>query len=249
MSPRGVAIESVSAVFPCYNDAATIAGMVDAARTTIGRLGAVGRIVVVNDGSADASGAVLAELLERVPELHVVTHDQNRGYGGALISGFAEATGEWVFYTDGDAQYDPRELALLAERASDQVDVVQGYKLHRADGVMRTVVGRMYHGLVRQMFGLQIRDTDCDFRLIRRSLLDQIELQQTSGAFCVELVRKLQDAGARFTEVGVHHYERPYGRSQFFRVSAVTGTFVALGRLWWELRRAPVTQPELAPRG
>ena len=141
---------------------------------------------------------------------------------------------QWVFYTDGDGQFDPAELELLVHHASDDVDVVQGYKLRRADNVMRRVIGRVYHKFVALFFGLEIRDTDCDFRLIRSSALDRVHLEHTTGVICVELVRKLQDSGARFTEVGVHHYRRVHGKSEFFRLGAVVRTLVrargALGR-------------------
>ena len=151
------------------------------------------------------------------------------------LSGFAAAGRQWVFYTDGDAQYDPTELELLVQHASDDVDVVQGYKLRRADGMLRRVVGRVYHRFVALFFGLKIRDTDCDFRLIRRAMLDKIELEHTTGAITVELVRKLQDAGAVFTEVGVHHYRRVYGSSEFFTIPAVARTLWDLAGLWLEL--------------
>ena len=153
-----------------------------------------------------------------------MTHETNRGYGGALLSGFAAATRQWVFYTDGDAQFDPTELALLVDAAADDVDVVQGYKIRRADNLARRVIGRVYHRFVSFVFGLQIRDTDCDFRLIRKSALDRITLVHTTGVICVELVRKLQDAGARFVEVPVHHYAREHGQSQFFRFTRVASS-------------------------
>ncbi|TMK55468.1 MAG: glycosyltransferase, partial [Actinobacteria bacterium] len=136
--------------------------------------------------------------------------------GGALQSGFAQATRDWVFYTDGDGQYHAGELEQLLDQVDDDVDVVQGYKLSRADNLVRRIIGRVYHRCVARLFGLQIRDTDCDFRLIRRAKLDQITLEETSGVICVELVRKLQDVNAQFVEVGVHHYPRLSGRSRFF---------------------------------
>ena len=142
---------------------------------------------------------------------------------------------QWVFYTDGDAEFDPTELELLVAKAGEQVDVVQGYKIRRADGALRALIGRAYHHVVSIAFGLRIRDTDCDFRLIRRDLLDRVVLVHTTGVICVELVRKLQDAGARFTEVGVHHYRRVYGSSQFFRLPAVLGTLRDLASMWVEL--------------
>jgi len=230
------AVEAVSVFFPCYNDEATIAWMVEVAVATLGRIGVDdAEVIVVNDGSSDRSAAILEELMTREPLLRVVTHEQNRGYGGALLSGFAASKKQWVFYTDGDGQFDPAELELLVQRASDDVDVVQGYKLRRADGVLRAVIGRVYHRFVKLMFGLRIRDTDCDFRLIRRDALDRVTLVHTTGVICVELVRKLQDAGARFTEVGVHHYRRVHGTSEFFRVGAIARTLRDLAGLWVQL--------------
>jgi glycosyltransferase involved in cell wall biosynthesis len=235
-APLNPAVESISAFFPCYNDEATIASMVRLALATFERVGVCDAdVTVVDDGSTDSSPKVLAAFAADEPRLRVVTHEHNRGYGGALLSGFAHAKKQWVFYTDGDGQFDPAELELLVRQASDDVDVVQGYKLRRADGVLRRVIGRVYHRFVARLFGLRIRDTDCDFRLIRRSALDEVELVHTTGVICVELVRKLQDAGARFTEVGVHHYRRVYGRSEFFRAPAVVRTLWALGGLWVQL--------------
>jgi glycosyltransferase involved in cell wall biosynthesis len=231
-APVNPAVQGISAFFPCFNDEQSIGSMVKLALLTIDEVGADGDVVVVNDGSTDGSRRVLAELELSEPRLRVVNHETNQGYGGALLSGFAAATRQWVFYTDGDGQFDPSELAVLVASASPDVDVVQGYKMRRSDSVVRRVVGRVYHRGVSVAFGLRIRDTDCDFRLIRKSVLDRVELVHTTGAICVELVRKLQDAGARFVEVPVHHYRRAYGTSQFFSVSSVSRTMRDLAVLW-----------------
>jgi glycosyltransferase involved in cell wall biosynthesis len=234
--PVNRAVQAVSVFFPCYNDEATISWMVEVAIATLKRIGVDdAEVIVVNDGSSDRSAAILDDLMTREPLLRVVTHEQNRGYGGALLSGFEASKKQWVFYTDGDGQFDPAELELLVQRASEDVDVVQGYKLRRADGMLRAVIGRVYHRFVKLIFGLRIRDTDCDFRLIRRRALDRVTLVHTTGVICVELVRKLQDAGARFTEVGVHHYRRVHGTSEFFRVGAIARTLRDLAGLWVQM--------------
>ena len=230
------AVESVSAFFPCFNDAPTIAGVVEACLEAMEEAGVEGDLTVVDDGSTDESAAVLADLAARHPNVSVVRHDANRGYGGALISGFdAATTGQWAFYTDGDGQFDPSELAALIKAAEDGVDVVQGYKTRRADHWIRRVIGRVYHHGVKLLFGLRIRDTDCDFRLVRRSALDRISLHEETGAICVELVRKLQDTGARFVEVPVSHHPRVHGRSRFFRPARIAQSLARLARLWVRL--------------
>ena len=241
---------SITAFFPAYGDAGTIASMVVLAERTLRTLTDDWEIVVVNDASPDHAGEVLEELTKTYPRLHVVTHPQNRGYGGALRSGFAAATKELLFYTDGDAQYDPRELTRLMDALRPEVDVVNGYKLFRGDGPVRAVVGRIYHTVVSLAFGLKIRDVDCDFRLIRRRMLSDLTLDSTSGTICVELIKKLQDRGAQFTEVGVNHYDRPFGSSQFFRPLRLLRTFKQLGELWWKVvvRKQHLEDPQAAAR-
>jgi len=226
------AVGSVSAFFPCFNDALTIGALVESVDRTLAELGIDHEVIVVDDGSSDDSAATLDRLRASVPALRVVRHDHNRGYGAALRSGFAAATREWVFYTDGDGQYDPTEVRSLLARAGPDVDVVQGWKIERHDPMARRIVGRVYHHAVKRLFGLGVRDTDCDFRLIRRSLLERAHLRHSSGVICVEMLRKFRDAGARIAEVPVHHYPRPHGRSQFFRFARVTRSLVDVARLW-----------------
>ena len=115
------------------------------------------------------------------------------------------------------------------------IDIVQGYKIERNDPLVRIIIGRVYHWTVKIMFGLRVRDTDCDFRLMRRTVLQRLNLKSTSGTICVELVRKLQDSGARFAEVPVHHYHRVYGRSQFFNFRRIRQTGFQLLGLWFDL--------------
>jgi glycosyltransferase involved in cell wall biosynthesis len=233
---------SVSAFFPCFNDGGTIASLVALANETLQEITSDYEIIVVDDGSTDHSVAVLEELLKSgsVP-LRVVRHRCNLGYGGALRTGFAEANKEWVFYTDGDAQYDVAELRKLLALVDDGVDVVQGYKLRRQDVWHRVLLGAVYRKVARIVFCLRICDVDCDFRLIRRSVLQKITLEHNSGVICVELVRKLQDAGARFVEVPIHHYRRTYGRSQFFTAPRIAEVILDMVRLWWRIMvRRPV---------
>ena len=233
--PANPAVTSVSAFFPCYNDAPTIGGLVRDVHAVLERIVPDFEVIVVDDGSTDGSGALLDELAGELPRLRVVHHERNRGYGGALISGFAAASKDWVFYTDGDGQYDAREVGRLVEAADLSTDIVQGWKIARGDPVHRRIIGRVYHHTVRTLFDLRVRDTDCDFRLIRRSLLERVPLHSTSGVICAEMMHGFARAGAKFVEVPVHHYHRPHGRSQFFRIPHLTRTALQLLRLWWRV--------------
>jgi glycosyltransferase involved in cell wall biosynthesis len=228
-------VESVSACFPCYNDALSIGKVVrDVHGALLGHVECF-EIIVTNDGSSDESLQVLHDLQREIAELIVVNHETNRGYGGALRSCFATATMEWIFYTDGDAQYDATEITALLAHVTATTDIVQGYKIGRGDPWYRKIIGRTYHHVVKVMFRLPVRDTDCDFRLFRRQLVETTPLQSNTGVICVEMMRRFRDAGAVFVEVPVHHYHRPHGRSQFFRMPQLLRAARGLGELWWRL--------------
>ncbi len=238
-SNEGFLEDSISVFFPAYNDAPSLPGLIERTFAVLREHASDFEVVVVNDGSFDNTGAVLAELAERfAPHMRIITHEQNRGYGGALRSGFAAATKDLVFYTDGDGQYDVGELPKLLAKMRSDVGLVNGYKLERNDPWHRICIGNVYNALARFLFRIQLRDIDCDFRLIRRSLLDEIRLTSTSGTICVELVRKLELI-CTVVETGVHHYPRLHGRSQFFRVRSLAVTFSQLVRLWFRLVLAP----------
>ena len=226
---------SISAFFPCFNDGGTIASMVSLMDLTLRRLTDDYEILVIDDGSTDHSREILRELEDKYKRLEVILHEENKGYGGALRAGFSSAKKDLIFYTDGDFQYDVTELAYLLEKFEDQIDIVNGYKISRSDPFHRKIIGRIYHWMMKVMFGFKIRDVDCDFRLIRRSVFDRIQLESDSGIICVELVKKIQDAGFTFAEVPVHHYFRVYGKSQFFNFARVFRVTKNILKLWWKL--------------
>ena len=226
---------SLSIFFPAYNDAGTIASLAILAHMTARQITDDYEVIVVNDGSPDHTGELLDEMAGSFPWLRVVHHARNRGYGGALRTGFEAASKDLIFYTDGDAQYDPRELLALYGALRDDVDFVNGTKIGRSDPLHRIVIGRVYHHFVRTVFGLRLRDVDCDFRLMRKSVFEKVRLTRNSGVICVELMKKVQDYGFRLAEVPVHHFHRTYGKSQFFNFPRVARTLLDLAKLWFEL--------------
>ncbi len=227
---------SITAFCPCYNDAGTIATIVITADRTLRDLTDDYEIVVGNDASTDNSRDILAELEAIYPHLRVLDHATNRGYGGNLRSMFAEATKDLIFYTDGDAQYDPAELSVLYEHLTPEVDVVQGWKIARSDPLHRKIIGRVYHHFVRLWFGLHLRDVDCDFRLFRRYVLESFPLESNSGCITVEMMTRIEQGGFRVREVPVHHYHRAFGQSQFFNFGRVARTLWELSLLWMRIK-------------
>jgi len=222
----------VSMFFPAYNDGGTIASLVIRAVQTASRLTPDFEVIVVNDGSTDSTRDVADELARTYPQVRVIHHAKNCGYGGALRTGFAAATKDLIAYTDGDAQYDPGELDVLWRRLTPSTDVVTGYKISRSDPWYRIAIGRIYHYTVKCMFRLRVRDVDCDFRLMRREVFDRVRLERDTGVICLELMRKIQDAGFVVAEVPVHHYHRTHGRSQFFNLRRVFWTGIDVLKLW-----------------
>ncbi|MCW5966733.1 MAG: glycosyltransferase family 2 protein [Bryobacterales bacterium] len=223
---------SLSVFFPAYNDAGSLPELVGETFRVLERHVAEFEVIVVNDGSRDNTGEVLEQLqMQHGERLRVVQHQKNRGYGGALRSGFGAATKEYVFYTDGDAQYDVGELPLLLEAARHGATWVNGYKRERSDPWHRVLLGAVYREFARALFGLRLRDVDCDFRLIQRSAMDGLTLRSNSGTICVELVWGLERKGLRALEMGVTHRARQHGRSEFFRLASLWKTLRELGRL------------------
>jgi glycosyltransferase involved in cell wall biosynthesis len=225
----------LSVFFPAYNDSGTIASMVIRAVQAASELTPDYEVIVVNDGSADATPEIIDELARTYPRVRAIHHPRNRGYGGALQTGLRAASKELIFYTDGDAQYDPAELKQLWAEMTDDADLVNGYKISRSDPLHRIVIGRVYHHIVKILFGLTVRDVDCDFRLMRRRIFEQINLEKTSGVICLEMMKKITDGGFRIVEVPVHHYHRAFGKSQFFNFRRIFKTGVDVMKLWFAL--------------
>ncbi len=225
----------VSFFFPAYYDEPTVEPLALLADEVLGELVDEHEIIIVDDASPDRSGEIADGLAERNPRVRVIHHEENRGYGQALWSGLSAARYEWVAFTDGDMQYDVRELGPFVRRARAGADAVVGYKIHRAEGWRRELTSRAYNLVVRSLFGLPMRDVDCAFKLLRTDLLSgyRLSTEYTEAFLMVEVLYRAHRRGARIVELPVSHRERPWGESRCF-------TWRTTRRLAWYAARGAV---------
>jgi glycosyltransferase involved in cell wall biosynthesis len=225
----------LSYFFPAHNEEANLAGLVAEALATLPGLAETFEIVAVDDGSRDATASIAQSLADEHPDVvRLVQHPVNLGYGAALRSGFAAARYELIAFTDGDRQFKVEDLGRLIERlaAPDAPDVVVGFRIKRADPLIRTLYARAYRLANRIFFGLRVTDVDCACKLVRREALEGLRVESGGAFFSAELLIKLQAAGRRVAEVGVPHYPRTAGSATGAKPQVV---FRAV-RDFWRLR-------------
>jgi glycosyltransferase involved in cell wall biosynthesis len=235
----------LSYFFPAHNEEANLAGLVEEALAALPEIADTFEIIAVNDGSKDRTAATVDELAAAHPDvIRAVHHPTNLGYGAALRSGLAAARYELVAFTDGDRQFQVRDLARLTERLAgvDAPDVVAGFRIKRADPVIRTIYARLYRLANRIFFGLRVTDVDCACKLFRREALDGLRVESGGAFFSAELLIKLRAAGRSVVEVGVPHYARtagsPTGAKPSVVLRAVKDFWLLRLRMWSNRSRA-----------
>jgi glycosyltransferase involved in cell wall biosynthesis len=228
-------VARLSYFFPAHNEEANLRGLVDEALETLPGLAETFEIIIVNDGSRDATGTIADELAASNPGVvRAVHHPTNLGYGAALLSGFRAARHDLVAFTDGDRQFRVADLAKLTDRlaAVDQPDIVVGYRIKRADPLVRTLYARAYRFANLVWFRLRVRDVDCACKLFRRAALEGVAVESGGAFFSAELLIKLKTAGRTIAEVGVPHHPRTAGSATGARPSVVLRAV----RDFWRLR-------------
>ena len=208
----GARLAELSYFFPAHNEAANLRGLVDEALATLPTLAERFEILIVDDGSRDETPAIADELAAAHPEVRAIHHPVNLGYGAALRSGFANAGFEHLAFTDGDRQFKVADLGRLIDRlAAGKADAVVGYRIKRADPLVRTVYAKLYRLANRIFFGLKVRDVDCACKIFTRRSLEGVSVESGGAFFSAELLIKLRARGRRIDEVGVPHYPRTAG--------------------------------------
>jgi len=202
---------AISVFFPCYNEELNIEGLILEAIQVLDRSVQEYEILVINDGSTDKTGLIADRLIEEHEHARVIHHSKNRGYGAALISGFSNSIHEWVFFTDGDRQFLISEIELLLNEIDDH-DLIIGFRKARRDPWHRILYGHTWTRVVQLLFGLKVRDINCAFKLVKRTIMDGITLHSSGAVINAELMIKAKLSGAYIKQVGVSHRPRMFGK-------------------------------------
>jgi glycosyltransferase involved in cell wall biosynthesis len=228
-------LPGLSIVLPCYDEAGNIGRAIAEATRAAERVAEAHELIVVDDGSRDGTRGVAELAATEDSRVRVLVHQRNAGYGAALCTGFAAARLAWVFVTDADLQFDMLELERFLPLAPDY-DLLCGYRIARADHLHRRVNGAAWNALVRTLLDIPVRDVDCAFKLMRRELVQRLNLVSDGAMVSTELLARAQRAGARIVEVGVTHRPRVAGRASGANPRVVFGAFGQLRVVRSELR-------------
>lgn len=231
-------VSSLSVFFPCYNEEANVENMVRKAQQILPELAEKWEIIPVNDGSKDKTGEIINRLAQEDPNVHPVHHEKNKGYGGAVISGYNASKYDLVFFTDGDLQFDLREMPLLIEKL-DEGDLILGFRKNRRDPWHRKLNAYLWGSLVKTLFGFKVKDVDCAFKLIKRRVIDKVQLSAGGAMVSTELLARSNRAGFRFVEVGVTHYPRVAGTQTGANLKVILRAFRELFKLYNKIKNQP----------
>lgn len=229
---------SVSVFFPCYNEEANVERTTLAAVEACERLFDQYEVIIVNDGSRDRTGEIADRLAATLPHVRAVHNRPNRGYGGALRRGFEEARMPYVFYTDGDGQFDFEEIERLLPLMS-KYDIVSAYRMNRQDPLHRRINAACWGMLVNLLFGLRLRDVDCAFKIYPRRLFQEIEVQSNGAMIDTEVLARARRQGYSIGQIGVHHYPRTAGTQTGANLRVILRAFRELFALHGRIKHTP----------
>lgn len=228
MPPRPVKKPSISVFFPAYNEEANIGALCLKTASVLKKIAGQWEVIAVNDGSRDRTAQVVEALHKKQPRIRVVSHSVNSGYGAAVKTGFASAKHEWIFFTDGDGQFNVEEMSRFLPYLKDH-DLVVGYRIDRADPFMRKANAFAWGTLVRTLFRLKgVRDIDCAFKFVRKDVFKKFKLETTGAMISTELLVKSSKNGLRLMELGVNHYPRRAGVQTGAKLSVIARAFKEL---------------------
>ncbi|MCI0499598.1 MAG: glycosyltransferase family 2 protein [Planctomycetales bacterium] len=223
-------VTSLTVFFPCYNERESIRPLTEKTLSVLKDICRDYEVIIVDDGSADGTAQLADQLAAEYPAVRTVHHPHNRGYGAALQSGFRAAAKEYVFYTDGDGQFDVGEIHLLLPLIC-QYDIVSAYRFNRQEGLVRKINAFCWSTLVNILFNLNLKDIDCAFKLYKRGIFDAIEMLSTGALIDTEILARAKQKGYTITQIGVHHYPRIAGKATGAKIGVIVRAFRELFKL------------------
>lgn len=224
----------LSIFFPCYNEEANIRALLNKTHQFCKRHINRFEILVVNDGSKDKTAQIVKEMCVLFPEIRLINHEKNLGYGAALISGFRQATLEYVFYTDGDGQFEIDELADLLPKLNPKT-VFSGYRAHRKDPFFRKLNATIFNLAFNVFFMNLIRDIDCSFKIYPKWFLDQTDLWSQGALIDGEMLIKSKRKGLKIEQFPVKHYPRVHGAQTGAKLKVIFRAMLEFLKLWFRL--------------
>ena len=229
-------LSGLSLTFPCHNEEANVERVTRDALRVAAQVADRYEVILVDDGSHDRTAEIVTRLSQEFPQVRLIRHAVNKGYGEALKSGFRAAKLPWVFYSDGDGQFDLNELPALIEKTRD-ADIVSGVRTHRADPWHRKLNAEIFEVAVRLFMGLNVPDIDCAFKIYKRDLFDKIQLHTSGAMIDTEVLVKAQRAGYRIATMPVRHLPRQAGVQTGAKLSVIFRAMKEFWMLWWDLRK------------
>jgi glycosyltransferase involved in cell wall biosynthesis len=226
---------SLTIFFPCYNEEANVERVTRAAVATAQQVADDWEVIIVNDGSRDRTEEIANRLAAEIPGVRAVHNHPNLGYGGALARGFRAATKNWVFYTDGDGQFDFEEIPKLLPLLKTH-DIVSGYRLDRKDPLMRKLNAFAWSTLVNLLFRIGLRDIDCAFKIYPRTFIQRVELKSRGALIDTEMLAKARNLGYSIAQLGVHHYPRTAGQQTGANFRVILRAFKELFGLYRQIK-------------
>lgn len=226
----------ISVFFPAYNEEANIANTVQVAEKVLKTIASKYEIIIINDGSTDKTGEIVAKLVAKNHNIRVVTHSPNRGYGAALKSGWTASQYPWIAFADSDGQFDFSEIKKFLPLI-EKADLILGYRLKRGDSLMRSVYTFGWSTLAKVLLGLDAKDYSCGFKLIKKKVFEAVQpLKGEEKVTQIELIVKAKRLGFKIAEVGVHHYPRKFGQQTGANLKVVLKSIFDLFKLWRKLK-------------
>lgn len=225
----------LSLILPAHNEEPNIEAVVREAVEVLPTLFRDYEVLAVDDGSKDRTPEIIDALAAENPHVKALHHPKNRGYGGALTTGFSNATGDYMMFMDSDRQFDIHDLANLAPYIPSY-DIVAGYRIKRNDPYYRYLIGSGFNQMVKLLFQVNLRDIDCGFKVFNADVLRDMDLESPGALINTEIHAKANVQGRSVVEVGVNHYARLVGEQSGASIKVMVRAILETFRLWWRLR-------------